>query len=118
MRRKLRAGVRTLAAILRLAESLDRSHSQTISTIDLRDRGQDGLLQIRTAGDAELELWAAGRHAAPFERLIGKPLLIEVSGHAYVEQPDDVARVSGQAVRGRGHRRLRKNDATGTAGQV
>ena len=28
------------------------------------------------------------RHAAPFERLIGKPLRVEVSGHAYVEQPD------------------------------
>ena len=30
------------------------------------------------------------RHAAPFERLIGKPLRIEVSGTAYVEQPDEV----------------------------
>jgi len=116
--RKQRATVRTLAAILRLAESLDRSHSQTISTIDLRDRGDDGLLQIRTAGDAELELWAAGRHAAPFERILGKPLRIEVSGHAYVEQPHEATRVSGQAVRRRGHRRLRKDDAAGTAGQV
>ena len=116
--RKRRATVRTLAAILRLAESLDRSHSQTISTIDLRDRGDDGLLQIRTAGDAELELWAAGRHAAPFERILGKPLRIEVSGHAYVEQPHEASRVSGQTVRRRGHRRLRKDDAAGTAGQV
>ena len=116
--RKRRAAVRTLAAILRLAESLDRSHSQTISTIDLRDRGDDGLLQIRTAGDAELELWAAGRHAAPFERILGKPLRIEVSGHAYVEQPDEASRVSGQTVRRRGHRRLRKDDAAGAAGQV
>jgi exopolyphosphatase/guanosine-5'-triphosphate,3'-diphosphate pyrophosphatase len=116
--RKRRATVRTLAAILRLAESLDRSHSQTISTIDLRDRGDDGLLQIRTAGDAELELWAAGRHAAPFERILGKPLRIEVSGHAYVEQPHEASRVSGQTVRRRGHRRLRKDDAAGAAGQV
>ena len=116
--RKRRAAVRTLAAILRLAESLDRSHSQTISTIDLRDRGDDGLLQIRTAGDAELELWAAGRHAAPFERILGKPLRIEVSGHAYVEQPHEASRVSGQTVRRRGHRRLRKDDAAGPPGQV
>jgi exopolyphosphatase / guanosine-5'-triphosphate,3'-diphosphate pyrophosphatase len=116
--RKRRAAVRALAAILRLAESLDRSHSQTISTIDLRDRGDDGLLQIRTAGDAELELWAAGRHAAPFERLLGKPLRIEVSGHAHAEQPHEASRVSGEAVRRRGHRRLRKNDAARPAGQV
>ena len=99
--------VRTLAAILRLAESLDRSHSQTITGLELHDRGDDGLLQLRTSGDAELELWAAARHAAPFERLTGKPLRIEVSGHAYVEQPDETARVSGQAVRRRGDRRLR-----------
>ena len=81
--------MRTLAAILRLAESLDRSHAQTITGVELHDRGDDALLQVRTAGDAELELWAAARHAAPFERLIGKPLRVEVSGHAYAEQPDD-----------------------------
>ena len=116
--RKRRRAIRTLAAILRLAENLDRSHAQTISNLDLHDRGDDGLLQIRTAGDAELELWAAGRHAAPFERLLGKPLRIEVSGIAHVEQPHQPARVSGQAVRRRGHRRVGQDDATGTAGEV
>ena len=59
--------MRTLAAILRLAESLDRSHAQTITGVELHDRGDDDLLQLRTTGDAELELWAAARHAAPFE---------------------------------------------------
>ena len=52
------APIRTLAAILRLAESLDRSHAQTISGVELHDRGEDALLQLRTTGDAELELWA------------------------------------------------------------
>jgi exopolyphosphatase/guanosine-5'-triphosphate,3'-diphosphate pyrophosphatase len=116
--RKRRQEIRTLAAILRLAESLDRSHAQTITTLDLHDRGDDGLLQIRTSGDAELELWAASRHAKPFERLLGKPLRIEVNGTAYVEQPDQTTRVSGQAVRRRGDRRLRKDDAAGAAGKV
>src|SRR5438552_7917025 len=51
--RKRRRAVRTLAAILRLAESLDRSHAQSVSTIDLHDRGDDALLQLRTTGDAE-----------------------------------------------------------------
>jgi exopolyphosphatase/guanosine-5'-triphosphate,3'-diphosphate pyrophosphatase len=118
LKRKRRNVVRKLAAILRLAESLDRSHSQTIASVDLHDRGDDGLLQIRTTGDAELELWAAGRHAEPFERLIGKKLRIEVSGHAHAEQPDDSARISGQAVRRRGNRRLRKDDAVGAPGEV
>ena len=79
LRRRRAAGrSATLAAILRLAESLDRSHAQTVAGVELHDRGDDALLQVRTAGDAELELWAAARHAAPFERLIGKPLRIEV----------------------------------------
>ena len=74
-----RRKVRALAAILRVAESLDRSHAQTVTGLVLHDRGDDDLLQVRTSGDAELELWAAARHAAPFERLTGKPLRIEVS---------------------------------------
>jgi exopolyphosphatase/guanosine-5'-triphosphate,3'-diphosphate pyrophosphatase len=118
LRRRTRRTVRTLAAILRLAESLDRSHAQTISGFELHDRGDDDLLQLRTTGDAELELWSALRHAAPFERLTGKPLRIEVSGHAYAEQPDTTARVPGQAVRRRGDRRLGQDDAAGAVGEV
>src|SRR5206468_2120688 len=114
--RKRRRAIRTLAAILRLAESLDRSHSQTISTLDLHDRGDDGLLQLRTASDAELELWAASRHAKPFERVLGKALRIEVSETAYVEQPHQTARVSGEAGRRGGQRRIRKNGAGGAVG--
>src|SRR3954454_18847438 len=116
--RRTRRTVRTLSAILRLAESLDRSHAQTITGLELHDRGDDDLLQLRTSGDAELELWAAARHAAPFERLTGKPLRLEVGGHAYAEQPDATARVSGQAVGRRGHRRLGQDDAAGAAGEV
>jgi exopolyphosphatase / guanosine-5'-triphosphate,3'-diphosphate pyrophosphatase len=114
-----RRSIRTLAAILRLAESLDRSHSQTITGIELHDRGDDGLLQVRTTtGDAELELWAATRHAAPFERLLGKPLRIEVSGQTHVEHSHEGARVPGQAVRRGRHRRVRQVDATGAAREV
>jgi exopolyphosphatase / guanosine-5'-triphosphate,3'-diphosphate pyrophosphatase len=116
--RKQRKTIRTLAAILRLAESLDRSHQQTVSAVELHDRGDDGLLQIRTTGDAELEVWAAARHAAPFERVIGKPLRFEVSGQTYVEQSDETARVPGKIVRRRGDRRLREDDAAGAAGKV
>ena len=116
--RRTRRTVRTLAAILRLAESLDRSHSQSITGLELHDRGDDDLLQLRTTGDADLELWSATRHAAPFERLTGKPLRIEVSGHTYAEQPHTTARVSGKAVRRRGDRRLGQYDAARAAGEV
>jgi exopolyphosphatase/guanosine-5'-triphosphate,3'-diphosphate pyrophosphatase len=113
-----RRAVRSLAALLRLAESLDRSHSQSITSLDLHDRGEDALLQLRTTGDSELELWAATRHAAPFEALIGKPLRIAVSRDRHVEQPDRAASVSGQAVRRRGDRRIGQDDAARAPRQV
>jgi len=116
--RSVRRAVRVLSAILRLAESLDRSHSQVITGVDLHDRGEDALLQLRTSGEAELELWAADRHAVPFERVIGKPLRIEMSRNPYVEQPHEGPRVPGETVRRRGDRRVGEDDATGTAGEV
>lgn len=80
LRPELRRTVRLLAAMLRLAENLDRSHAQVVSGMELRDRGADFLLQLHTSGDAELEIWAAHRHAQPFEGLLGRPLHIEVAG--------------------------------------
>lgn len=118
MRRRSRRTVRTLSAILRLAESLDRSHAQTVMGLELHDRGDDDLLRVRTSGDAELELWAAQRHAAAFERMTGKPLRIEVSGSQHAEQPHTTARLSRQAVRGRGDRRVGEDDAARAAGEV
>ena len=75
----LRRTVRTLSSILRVAESLDRSHAQAISGLDLRDRGEDVLLQVHTSGDAELEVWATTRHLQPFEKLMGKPVRLEAA---------------------------------------
>jgi exopolyphosphatase/guanosine-5'-triphosphate,3'-diphosphate pyrophosphatase len=82
----LRRTVRTLASILRVAESLDRSHTQTISGLDFRDRGDDALLQVRTSGDAELEVWATNRHLQPFERLLGKPVRLEAAASPPTER--------------------------------
>jgi len=110
--------VRTLAALLRLAEGLERSHTQIVSKLELRDRRNDYLLEVRVGGDAELELWAAHRHMAPFEALVGKPVCVTVDGTSYAEQAHDSARVSGQAVRGGGHRRIGKDDAAVAPGQV
>jgi exopolyphosphatase/guanosine-5'-triphosphate,3'-diphosphate pyrophosphatase len=70
----LRRTIKVLASILRVAESLDRSHAQVVSALELQDRGGDFLLRLRTSGDAELEVWAAQRHLAPFEELTQKPV--------------------------------------------
>ena len=65
---------RALASILRVAESLDRSHGQVITGLELRQGEADLLMQLRANTDAELEVWAANRHLQPFERLVGKPV--------------------------------------------
>src|SRR5688572_30057926 len=91
----LRRTVRTLASILRVAESLDRSHAQAISGLELRDRGEDVLLQVHTGSDAELEVWATNRHLQPFEKLLGKPVRLEAAitpVQAAVEVPEHRAR--------------------------
>jgi len=111
--RTRRRTIATLAAILRLCESLDRSYAQIVTVVKLDDRGADATLQLRTTGDAELEIWAAMRHAAPFERLIGKPLRFDAGGHTYGEQPHETPRIPGKAVRRRGDRRVGKNDPAG-----
>jgi exopolyphosphatase/guanosine-5'-triphosphate,3'-diphosphate pyrophosphatase len=76
---ELRRIVRLLSSILRLAESLDRSHAQVVSGLELRDRGDDFLLQLQARDDAELEVWATSRHVGPFEDVLGKPLRLDVS---------------------------------------
>jgi exopolyphosphatase/guanosine-5'-triphosphate,3'-diphosphate pyrophosphatase len=129
-----RQTVKVLSAMVRLAEGLDRSHAQALAGVDLYPRGDDYLARLRATGDAELELWAAHRHVAPLERILGKPLRFEVAGNdykaqvadttghpsdnAHAQQPDDAPRVSGKTVRGRRHRRVRKNHAAGAAGEV
>jgi exopolyphosphatase/guanosine-5'-triphosphate,3'-diphosphate pyrophosphatase len=130
----LRRTVRTLAAMLRLAEGLDRSHAQVVSALDVVPRGNAYLIRLRAAGDAELELWAAHRHGAELERVLHRPLRFDVSGRrsstlktaakakkeraSNAEQPDHAARVSRETVRRGRDRRLRKNHAARAAGKV
>ena len=77
----LRRTVRILASILRVAESLDRSHGQVISSLELHNGSGAVSLRIHTDAnaDAELELWATARHLRPFEKLIGKAVTLEVA---------------------------------------
>jgi exopolyphosphatase/guanosine-5'-triphosphate,3'-diphosphate pyrophosphatase len=130
----LRRTVKVLSAMVRLAEGLDRSHAQALAGVDLYPRGDDYLARLRATGDAELELWAAHRHVAPLEGILGKPVRFEVANNDYhgrtltntdavknkphAQQPDDVPRVSGKTVRGGRHRRVGKDHAAGPSGEV
>jgi exopolyphosphatase/guanosine-5'-triphosphate,3'-diphosphate pyrophosphatase len=118
-----RRAVRALAAMLRLAEGLDRSHAQIVTAVDVVPKGNTYRIRLRAAADAELELWAAHRHAAPLEQALGRPLRFEVAGTrkeraSHAEQPDHAARVPGKALRRGRHRRVGKDDAAGAAGKV
>jgi len=113
----LRRTVRALSAMVRLAEGLDRSHAQAVAGIDMFPRGDDYLARLRTTGDVELEIWAAHRHVSALEKELGLPIRFEVAGPdikdqpPHAEQPDHATRVPRKTVRGRGHRRVRKDDA-------
>ena len=126
--RAVRRSVRILASLVRLAEGLDRTRNQAIADAEVVP-GKDTLsIRLRAQGDAELELWAAQRQSGMLERWIGMPVSFEVvsAGAARAaagretdgKHVDNAAPVSGQAVRRRGHRRLRQDDAAQPARQV
>ncbi len=114
----VRRTVKVLAAIVRLAEGLDRSHAQVVSSLRLQDRGDDYLIRLQTSGDSELELWAASRHVAPLERILDKPVRFEVAETLYAQQPDNAPRVSRQAAGRRGNRRIGQDNAARPDGEM
>ena len=62
-----RRAVRWLSAMLRVAESLDRSRAQLVEHVTMRRRGRHWTLRAAGRGDVELEIWAAQRNVRPLE---------------------------------------------------
>lgn len=72
--------VRGLAAILRVAEGLDRTHFGVVRDVRVRESRDATLLQAITAGDdAQLELWEARRRVDLLERLLGKEVRVAIA---------------------------------------
>lgn len=64
--------IRALAAVLRVAEGLDRSHYRVVSDVKAAWRGRALTLELRTDGqDAALEIWEAGRRTELLGKLLG-----------------------------------------------
>ena len=83
LRPALRRTVGMLAAILRVAESLDRSHQRSVASIEVVPGSQDYLLRLKPDGDTELEVWAAQRNSAPLARALRRIIRFEVmTSHA------------------------------------
>ncbi len=66
------------AALLRLADGLDRSHSSVVQS--LRCKNTDGTIRCRltTRSDAELEVWGARRKRQWFEHVFKKRIAFDV----------------------------------------
>ena len=70
--------VRACAAILRLAEGLDRSHYGAVRDVRVRGRGRRVTLELLTQGDAALEVWEARRRTELLGKLLGSEVALRV----------------------------------------
>jgi exopolyphosphatase/guanosine-5'-triphosphate,3'-diphosphate pyrophosphatase len=73
--------VRWLSAMLRLAESLDRSRAQLVESVTLARKGRQCTLRVAGRGDIELEIWAAERNAGPLASQLGQPIRVAALHH-------------------------------------
>lgn len=72
-----RARVRKLAALLKLADALDREHRSKVRRISV-DIGKHAVtLRVRAEGDLSLERWTVGRKAPLFEQVFRRQLVLE-----------------------------------------
>lgn len=67
---------RTIAALLRLADGLDRGRCQVVTGVEARVTPEHVLVRVRPAGNVELELWGARRKRDLFERVFDRDLEI------------------------------------------
>jgi exopolyphosphatase/guanosine-5'-triphosphate,3'-diphosphate pyrophosphatase len=74
--RSARRTVPWLAAMLRVAESLDRSRAQLVDRVTMRRKGRQWTLSVSGRGDIELEIWAARRNLRPLEAEIGAAVTV------------------------------------------
>ena len=73
-----RRAVNLMTPVLRLADSLDRSHGQRIRAVTCKVRPDDIWIGLTVAAgtDIDLEIWAAERLTDLFAQVYGKPLVL------------------------------------------
>jgi len=69
--------VQKLAAILRIADALDREHQSHVRRVVATAKGRKVALTIDPAGDTALEQWALSKKSSLFERVFGLKLVLE-----------------------------------------
>jgi exopolyphosphatase/guanosine-5'-triphosphate,3'-diphosphate pyrophosphatase len=74
-----RRRVRRLAALLRLADGLDRSHAARVVDLEIYNEPDRVRVVARGVGDLEVEAWGVERKASLFARAYGVPAQVEVA---------------------------------------
>ena len=71
--------VSALAAILRLALALDRTHQQHVANVRTRVTPRRVQITVDSHGDAEVDLWAAERKVELFQKVFGREVCFTAS---------------------------------------
>ncbi len=72
--------VRQLAALMRIADGLDRSHAACTQVKALHcGSGNQCVLQVRQRYENEIDVWGANRKKELFEEVYGRTLIIEAT---------------------------------------
>jgi exopolyphosphatase/guanosine-5'-triphosphate,3'-diphosphate pyrophosphatase len=78
--------VSALAAILRLALALDRTHQQNVANVRTRVTPRRVQITVDSHGDAEVDLWAAERKVELFQKVFGRDVLFTAQDVAAEKQ--------------------------------
>jgi exopolyphosphatase/guanosine-5'-triphosphate,3'-diphosphate pyrophosphatase len=69
-----RKTVRNLTPLLRLADSLDRTHQQRVRSVEAKVGPDDVILYLESAENTDLEVWAAQQVSDAFRKTFGRTL--------------------------------------------
>jgi exopolyphosphatase / guanosine-5'-triphosphate,3'-diphosphate pyrophosphatase len=96
--REAQKKVAKLSAILRLADSLDRTHANLVRAVRCTINPKTIELRLEADDDPELELWAARRKGDLFEELFGRRLRFAVDPPTEAMSPKGLAKDGEQVV--------------------
>ncbi len=71
------ARVRGLSAILRVADGLDRTHTQSVDGVDVKIEKNTAQIGVRAEAEPSVDMWGAVRKAGLFESAFGRSVHLE-----------------------------------------